>query len=204
MLTIQSELVTAIQGALARTDITSALCAEYIQRCEAKINRRLRTLNQETTNTSFSITAEYVNVPSGFLAVRAFQTTYAGARYSLTLAAQEQQTNSSTSGTGPPQTYSIVGAQFRFSPIPDATYTATLVYTVGVTALGTTGSNTNWALTTHPDMYLYGSLLEAEAYIQDDARVLMWKAGFDECIADVIHANQMNRWSGASLRTTPG
>lgn len=47
------------------------------------------------------------------------------------------------------------------------------------------GSPTNWLLTSYPDIYLYGSLLEAAPYIKDDARIPLWKAELDSRISEV-------------------
>lgn len=196
-------LHTAIANWLARTDLTSRI-PEFIVLCEAKLRRELRALDMETTTTSFSINAEFVNVPTSFLAVRSFQTSLGGRRYSLKLLPDEAQTNNYPD-TGAPQFYSVVGSQFRFAPRPDATYTATLVYYLAFTALNPTpGSDTNWILTNHPDAYLYGSLLEAEAFLQDDPRLPLWKTGYDEVIASIKKSNRMNRWSGPGLAQVPG
>ena len=44
---------------------------------------------------------------------------------------------------------------------------------------------TNWILLNAPDIYLYGSLLEAEAFLQNDPRIQLWKQGFDQAVADL-------------------
>lgn len=202
-ITIQSELVAAVQNWRARTDLSSTRCAEFIALAEAKINRDIRDLAQETKSTSFSITGEYVNVPSSFLAVKLFQTTYGGVRYALRQASHEQETNM-YNDTGPPKFFTVTGSQFRFSPIPDATYTATLIYFVTLTALGTTGSNTNWLLTSHPDVYLYASLFEAAVYEQDAEAAAAYKALYREEVESLKKAAKGNRWSGTGLAITMG
>lgn len=38
---------------------------------------------------------------------------------------------------------------------------------------------------TYPELYLYGSLIEAEPYLVDDQRIVIWKSLFDEAVADI-------------------
>lgn len=200
-ITSYAELQTACGNWLARTDLSSRI-PEFIALCEAKLNRELRAQDQETKNTSFSINAEYVNVPSGFLAVRSFQTSTGGSRYSLQVMPDELQSDKYPTGTDRPIYYSVVGGQFRFAPIPDATYTATLIYYTKLVPLATTSPN--WLLTAHPDIYLYGSLLEAEAYMFDDPRLAIWKRGYDEGMASLRRSHNSNRFAGPGLVTRSG
>lgn len=191
----------AVANWLARSDLTSRI-PEFITLAEAKMNRLLRVLDQETKSTSFSINAEYVNVPTSFLQVRSFMVTSGGLRYSLKYLPPEQMDDKFQSGNAPPEYYSVVGAQFRFAPVPDGTYTATLIYHITIPPMASNA--TNWLLTAHPDAYLYGSLLEAAAHIQDDPRIPLWKQGFDEAIAGITSSNNRNRWGGPGLQIRPG
>lgn len=40
----------------------------------------------------------------------------------------------------------------------------------------------NWLLTAHPDIYLYGTLVEAAPFLKDDARVPVWEARLQDAI----------------------
>ena len=55
---------------------------------------------------------------------------------------------------------------------------------VGVTNLSVSYT-TNWVLTSHPDLYLYGSLLEAAPYLKDDERLTIWATTFEKLIGEV-------------------
>lgn len=44
---------------------------------------------------------------------------------------------------------------------------------------------TNWMLTNHPDVYLFGSLVEAIPYIGNDERIPLWQAKYDAAFAEV-------------------
>jgi hypothetical protein len=48
---------------------------------------------------------------------------------------------------------------------------------------------TNWMLTANPDVYLYGALLEAQPYLQDDARIASWAQIFETVVNQVRYPN---------------
>lgn len=54
----------------------------------------------------------------------------------------------------------------------------------GVTSLSSINP-TNWLLTADPDVYLYGALLEAQPYLQDDARIATWAQIFEKVLSDI-------------------
>ena len=56
----------------------------------------------------------------------------------------------------------------RLFPKPDAAYELEVFYTSSLSGLSA-DSDTNWLLTSYPDIYLYGSLLQARQFLQDEA-----------------------------------
>jgi hypothetical protein len=57
----------------------------------------------------------------------------------------------------------------------------------------------NWMLLNAPDVYLYGSLLELEPFVQNDARIAVWGAGYAKAIEDLQFADDKDRHSGSAL-----
>lgn len=43
----------------------------------------------------------------------------------------------------------------------------------------------NWLLTAHPDVYLYGTLVESAPYLKDDARVAVWEQRYQDAVAGI-------------------
>lgn len=56
----------------------------------------------------------------------------------------------------------------RLFPVPDSDYDIVMYYSTSLSGLSADG-DTNWLLTNYPDIYLYGSLLQARQYLQDEA-----------------------------------
>ena len=59
---------------------------------------------------------------------------------------------------------------------------------------------TNWVITNAPDVYLYGTLLEAEPFLMNDARVQLWATAFKQSITDIQEQDNKDRHSGSALR----
>lgn len=49
---------------------------------------------------------------------------------------------------------------------------------------------------------LYGALAEVTAHVEDDGRIGLWKAAFDEAVRDILMDDVLNRWSGAPIRSS--
>lgn len=193
-----ANLQTAIANWSGRSDLTSR-APEFISICEAKINRLLATRDMETTNSSFSITGETVAVPTGFKEVREFYLN-SSPRQPISLMPGPSMTGIFKSDTGQPRYYEVIGGNFRFAPIPDATYSATITYSQTISALS--GSNTtNWLLTAYPDIYLYGSLLELGNFMMNDQMVQKYQALFNGAVEELKKANALSKWGvGMAVR----
>lgn len=204
-ITTYAELQTAAANWLGRADLTSRI-PEFIVLFEAKFNRTMRVLEQEKRNATFSITGEYVAVPTDFIELRSMHLTTDPKR-PLRLMPPDTQVDAYNSGTGIPIFVSVTGhttidgtKAFRFAPVPDATYTAVLTYYARLSALS---GAVNWLLTNHPDVYLYGTLLEASAFVQDDPRLPIWKTAYDEALGSLKYADNRSRWGAGGMTIRP-
>lgn len=102
------------------------------------------------------------------------------------------------SQAGKPLAYTIQGDALAFGPAPDTEYTVEMDY-YAFTRLSDSAT-TNWLLTSYPNVYLYGSLVQAEAYLVNDARVPGWKALRDEALAKLRMSDTQARWAGPIRR----
>lgn len=87
-----------------------------------------------------------------------------------------------TTVTGVPKYYSEWEEDyFYIGPTPDDNYAFELINYQEPIALDE-NNQTNYLTDNAPDLLLYSTLLEAEAYLKNDDRVPLWKAARDEII----------------------
>lgn len=180
---------TALQAAIAswlnRSDLTSAI-PDYITLAESIIRREVESQNV-TRNAAVSISAGVNLLPADVKRPIAIFLTDAGVKRSLELVTFDQfgELQKDYPGSGVPR-YAVVYFQagstptIEVLPSPSAAYTAELLYEPKLDPLATT--NTNWLLTDHPDVYLYGALVEASPYLRDDPRVPVFQQRFDRAL----------------------
>lgn len=202
MATTYTALLAEVANYLSRSDLTSMI-PTFVQLAQVRINREIRTKEMETKNAAFSITGEYVNLPTDFLAVKNF---YISDAPRTNLEPMDSAGMTDTYRTSDrPKYYSVESGQFRFSPVPAQTYTATLVYYAKPATLVTTSQETNSLFpSVAPDLYLYASLLEAESFIQDDPRLPVWKEAYAAGVEALNGAAKRSKSGGGPLMTRAG
>ena len=157
-----------------------------------------RAMAQEAS-TTVALT-EYTNLPTDFLEMRGIKGTWNPVR-KLHYATPEIIDESYTSGTaGYPALYTLEGAQLRVRPAPSAGLSAKLLYYQKVPAIA--DASTNWLLTSHPDIYLFGALLHGGVYGKDDPQLGRVIAGYSSAVNGLRNVTQRVRYSGGSLQTT--
>ena len=143
---------------------------------------------------------EYYSLPDNFVAMRNIQLN-TDPKTSLEYLTPEQMDRvRAGSNTGKPKAYSIIGNNFQLRPIPDAVYEIEMLYYKYFTALSDSNT-TNDMLTYHADLYLYGALVEAEPYLQNDKRIQTWAGFYDRAKQDLITTNERDRHSGVAPTT---
>ena len=199
-LSTYAELRTSIGDWLNRSDL-SATIPDFISLAEAQIERTLRT-RQMIVRANASFDSQYGAVPADFLEVKSLKlisTNPPTPLSFLTVDLLDEQSSTYTA-SGKPKFFGVVGGQFRILPTPDGTYTAELTYFAKLTKLSNSVT-TNWLLTSSPDIYLYGSLLQAAPYLQDDARIQTWATLYERALNDLRTADDRGASSGGTLLT---
>ena len=199
-LTTYTELKSSLADWLNRTDLTSVI-ADFISLAEAQMERQLRTRQMIVRATaSFAAAAEFGTVPDDFMEVKSIKldTNPVTSLTFQTIEAMDQLSNTTYLSSGKPLYFTVVGNQFRLLPIPDGAYTADLVYYAKLTKLSSTVA-TNWLLTQAPDVYLYGALLQAAPYLQDDARISVWSSLYLAGLDQLQVADDRGSTSGGAL-----
>jgi len=166
-----AHLITAIGTTLNRSDVSTP-AADWVLMVEADLNRTLKVRPMVGRDTA-TISNEYEALPTDWAGPRAFnlQTDPITPLDYVSPDELDDWRQTQDKPVGKPKRYSIVGGYFRFSPAPDTSYTAYLTYWKTIPALVT--NLTNWLLTAHPDVYLYGSLMHAGVYLKDPDMVAL-------------------------------
>jgi hypothetical protein len=95
-----------------------------------------------------------------------------------------------------PNFYSIEGDAIWFDPAPDAAYNFVFPY---YQKFGALSSATNWLMTNTPNVYLYGTLLEAAIFLQMTEKAQFYYGLFMAACNGLQNQDSRDRHSGASL-----
>lgn len=170
MLGTYAELQQAIADTLHRDDLAADI-PSFIHLFEARANRYLRGLMQETTVTlTLAAGNSFIALPANFLEILTANVLLANQPQLLVQQNADAFDNGFVATTFPTY-YSVYAGNIAFDAIADQDYLIALRYLKG---LDLAADLTNWLLTSHPDAYLYGALAAAALYLQDDGRVATW------------------------------
>jgi len=192
-----AELKTAVANWLDRTDLTSRI-PEFITIAEAAIGRDIRVRQMEKRATA-SISTEYADMPTDFIEQRNIQLNTSSQERLKYLTPEQMDMYYPNQTAGQPKVYTIIGTEFQFKPVPDTAYTVEIAYFARFAALS--GANdTNWLLTNAPEVYLYGALVGAKAFLDDDSRIVKWAQLYQAAVDGMNGQDKRARYSGAALR----
>lgn len=202
-LTTYAELQTAVITELDRTGNTEFTTAvpDFVNRCEAKINRKLRLREMETlayatySAGTVELADRLLALPSGYVEMimplrakvsTADDTTYTELKY---VDPGKISMYYGTAGTADDLRYTLRD-QIEFASPVSSDHLIMMHFIKGWDLATDT---TNWLLTNYPDAYLYGTLMEASVFIIDDTRAAGWKLLFDEVMRDLQELSERGR-----------
>lgn len=190
-----NDLVSKVAAWLDRDDLAVRV-PDFIALAEARFNRILRTPEMETGLVKIDST-ENAPLPDDFLAMRTIYIEGSPDR-PLRAMAPAALPRDFSGAAGMPQAYAIAGRMIRLAPPPNAPVTLAIDYYARIPSLGV-GTPTNWLLDNHPDIYLYGALVQAEAFTSNDDRIQLWKTALDEALGELTLASSKARWGSGPL-----
>jgi len=188
-------LISTAQDWLDRDDLADKLPV-FIQMTEAQFNRELRCPEMENTIT-FSATNEDTTLPDDFQAMRSI---YIEGSPDLPLkgmspAALRQEYDGSAAT---PTAYALVSGGIRLAPPPSDAILLTMDYFGRLEPLSVIAPS-NWLLEKHPDAYLYGTLFNAEAHLDNATKAAQWKGLLDQAIDRINRTARNNRYGAGPL-----
>jgi hypothetical protein len=197
-----SNLQTAIGNWLDRGDLTSYV-TDFIALAEQAIYQTLRVPDMEAAlNTT--IAGGVITVPADMLELKSVYVdgspTQPLQRVSADFIYHRYPTRSSE---GQPAYIAREGPNYIFGPYPDAAYAIKGIYYARPAALSS-GNPSNFLTTTYPSLLLYGSLVEARAFLHDDPRIALWDQLFRQALLDANRSGRAEIMKGSTLTVTTG
>lgn len=193
-----NELVSALSEWLVRSDLP-AVIPTFIANAEATFRRdpRIRQLVIST----LPINAASVGLPGDFKRMESVSLNGPSPYYwELDIVSPGSLSKwIGPSGTNrPPRVAAIVESSntLYVAPVPNQAYDCRLAYWRTIPSLGDT-TPSNWLLAEHPDIYLYGALIESAPYLKDDERVPLWRAEYERRIQELDAYADQSQFSGS-------
>lgn len=100
---------------------------------------------------------------------------------------------------GVPKYIAREGDTFIFGPYPVEPMTVKGIYLQRFREFENE-TDTNWILTNHPDLFLYGTLRQAEPFIKNDSRLMMWDKMYQQARGRVRGSDRRERFSQPVVR----
>jgi hypothetical protein len=195
-----TDLQAAVASWLHRTDLTSVI-PDFIALAESRISRDLRIRKQVLSTTLATVAGtQTVALPSDLLEIENIGVSSSNPARQLHYITPEIMDEKFPNGyyTDIPTAYTILGDSLVLGPTPDAVYTLAIDYYQKLTALSTTP--TNWLLTNHPGIYLWGALAEAAPWIADEQQIAIYERKYAGEVKMLQDTDDTAVRSGSTMR----
>lgn len=173
-ITTYTELVASVADFLHRVDLTTQI-ADFITLAEDEINADMRLRLMEVDETLTFSTGRTVALPDRILEPIRLTLVYAGADDEELVYQTPVQmiVNDSVGVACRPIYWTIKGDNIEFPNRADRSYTMTFRMLQGFDIANT---GTNALLTKYRGLYLYGALVQASAFVENDDKIAKWKS----------------------------
>jgi hypothetical protein len=204
VITNYTTLQTAVTDNLARSDL-STFVPNFIQQWEERFYRESQNWGSwMEAALNVTIAASVAAVPSDHLAIKVAYISGQNTPPLKRIGLEQLYARFPRSGsTGVPVYFARNGANFEFGPIPTGGAMVGTYY-AKPTVLRTDSDGINWLITNAPDLCLYGALLEAEVFIKEDARLLIWREFYNAALDAYRSQMRAEDYSGAAPHTVAG
>ena len=170
---------------------------DFIALNEARLNDALRVRDQEKQAT-IALTDGAGALPSDYLEFRDVIRDGNPAVVLSAVAPSYGDSQNPFGDGGDPVYFTIEGDTIR--TFPRGNGNIILSYYARIPALSI-AEPTNWLLARKPELYLYGSLIEAAPFMEEDARLQTWTTLYDKALQDLMNADVRSRYARATRRT---
>lgn len=187
-----AQLQTSVASWLDRDDLVTAI-PDFITLAEARFNRELRVRDMIVRKQAVS-DKQYVQLPADWLHAKNIQIGTTVLEFKTMDDADRLR---ATPMSGKTRYFTIVGSSLELLPTPSDDVQIEMAYYKNIPALSS--NSTNWLLTKAPDLYLYGSLLQAAPFLDNDERVPLWETAVTKTIESMNAESKAAEVSGSRL-----
>jgi len=182
---------------LNRQDLAGVI-PTFVRLLEAQVDRTLR-VREMIARARADITEEFTVLPPDFLAIEhAIVNTAKPIVLEWVPMNQIDQLQADTE-PGQLKYYTIIGDELEVAPFPSGTSEIEVVYYRKTERLSE-DNQTNWLLDRHPDLYLFGTLMQAAPYLNNDERIGVWSASLSTILEDIRQADERATKGGTPLK----
>jgi hypothetical protein len=197
MITNYGNLKTAVAQWLDRSDLTDRI-PEFIQLAENKIFRTLRCAGNEqwATYPASSANRQTFQIPNDYLEAKILM--YGSERLTRITDQKYLALQSRSNAAGTPIFFARLKDQLYLYPSADYDADISLIFyeSQGPMVLDTDYTRT---LLFAPDLYLYGALIEAQAFLIGDERIAVWGSQYQAAMAGIMNQAQDDEVSGSTV-----
>jgi hypothetical protein len=199
-ITSYATLKTAIQNWMDRDDLSGNV-DEFIDLVESDIAEQLRAINMLVIATGTASTG-VINIAASpftrFQEIQALWLTVSGVKRVLNyippnIYASRYEDNVA----GIPEYFTFMDLDLYLLPAPADTYTYTALYYQKAVPLDSSNTS-NWILSGHAGLYLYGAMYHASLFEKDEQRAALYAGLFEKKIMEIQRRTNAARQGGSS------
>lgn len=180
-------LQAAVADWLARADL-SARIPDFIALAEARMNRELRVAPMLAQVAGTSVGTQ-IELPADCRQVFTLRINTGGVWRELPALPPNALAETAV---GLPRGYVLISNVLQLIGGEDAEYR--LAYWQGIAPLS---QGPNWLITSHPDAYLYGALVQSAPFLKDDERLVTWGTIYKGVVDQIALESERARWGNA-------
>ena len=188
-------LVAFVTAHLELDSETAAQVPTFIRLAEYRLNRLVTAPERETSaSVSASAGNDTATLPADYRQLRNARLV-ADSGYTLEQVTPHALYDLYGNSTGKPVAYTITDDALIFGPVPDDDYTIRVIYKAKVPSLSST-NQTNWLLASNADAYLYATLWQAAAWLEDIDAATAFRAELMAIIEELNYDGNRKRNGG--------
>jgi len=192
------DLKASIADWLDRDDLTTVI-PDFILMAENRFDREVRIRDMIRRSTTTTSDSKLLALPADYLEMKRLMLNYDPVRVVRQTSADQLAMRFANGSSGKPN-YFAVHECIEFDRVPTLV-DAEIIYYARLTNLSDVNP-TNVLLNNNPDLYLFASLLAAEAYTGNDPRIPIWSQAYAQAAAQVTKNHRLGQITSGPVQST--